>query len=257
MSFVIAVPSYKRVKLIQEKTLRLLEQHDLLDRTTVFVANQEEFIEYFAAIGSKVKIIVGVPTIGMQRKYIYSYYPEGTYILSIDDDIQDVIGLQKKAVDTFGLKALINFGFLTCEKEKARIWGLYPIANPFFMQSRPYHSTTLCYICAAFYGTIKRGSMPPQPDSSSKEDIWRSCSYYKEDGAIVRLNHFAIVTKYYLKSGGLFAEGRTRETDLVGCNRIKEAFPTYVDIFFRGKEEWPEIRFRRQPKIERPPAPTL
>ena len=255
MSFVIAVPSYKRCELFQQKTFALLARHNLLDRTTVFVANEDEFIEYHSAIGDRVKIVIGVPTIGLQRKYIYSYYPEDTYICSIDDDISDMHCLQVDSINAFGLKALIIHGFLTCEKENCRLWGLYPIANDFFMSQA--YSTRLCYICACFYGVIKRGELPPQPDESWKEDIYRSCSYYKADGKVVRINSVAPKTKYYLKHGGLFAEGRNRETDLLGCQRIVADFPLYATLYFKGKEEWPEIRFKRQPKIERPPPPAL
>ena len=253
--FVIAIPSYKRVQILQDKTLAFLEKHGLLDRATVFVANQEEYKLYSDAIGEKVKIVVGVPGIGPQRKWIYNYYPEGSYVFCIDDDIKDLIGLQKNALDAFGLSALIDYGFSLCENNKCRLWGIYPIANPFFMSQE--HTTRLSYICACFFGYIKRGPEPPQPDESYKEDIYRSCSYYKTDGKVIRINSFAPVTKYYLKSGGLFAEGRTRETDLLGCERIKNDFPTYVDIYYKKNTNWPEIRFRRQAKIERPSDPSL
>jgi hypothetical protein len=251
----IAVPSYKRVQILQDKTLAFLDKHGLLDLVTVFVADQEEYKLYHDAIGTRVQVVVGVPGIGPQRKFIYRYFPEDSYVFCIDDDIKDLIGLQKGALNAFGLRALIDYGFSLCENNKCRLWGIYPVANPFFMSQE--YTTKLCYICACFFGYIKRGPEPPQPDDSWKEDIYRSCSYYKTDGKVVRINSFAPLTKYYLKNGGLYAEGRTRETDLQGCQRIAADFPTYVEIYYKKKTNWPEIRFRRQPKIERPPTPEL
>ena len=94
MDYSIAIPSYKRSKTIQDKTLKVFEQHKIdPTKVTIFVADNDEEAIYREALknhdyGSN--IVVGVPTIGAQRNFIEKWYPEGTRLMMFDDDIQEV-----------------------------------------------------------------------------------------------------------------------------------------------------------------------
>ena len=87
MEFVIAIPTYMRYAV---KTLVYLERESVpLELITLFVADEIERDKYAVAYPAY-RIVVGVIGIGPQRNFITAYYPEGTYIVSMDDDIRSM-----------------------------------------------------------------------------------------------------------------------------------------------------------------------
>ena len=127
MEYSIAIPSYKRSKTIQDKTLKVFEQHKIDPaKVTVFVADDQEFEIYSDALkdheyGSN--IVIGVPTIGAQRNFIERYYPEGTRLMMFDDDVQEVQRAKDKKtlVPIDSLEDEIIFqGFSEAEKAGAK-----------------------------------------------------------------------------------------------------------------------------------------
>jgi hypothetical protein len=64
------------------------------------------------------RIVVGVKNIGSQRNWIQNHYPEGTHLISLDDDLVQISELRDgKYVEIGGAKAfhrLIGQGFAEC-----------------------------------------------------------------------------------------------------------------------------------------------
>ena len=231
--FEIAVPSYNRAQMFKEKTYALLKRHDLLKSTTVFVVEGQE--EEYKLPG--IKVVVGVKGLTNQRQFIYNYYKEGTHILQMDDDVDSIID-SKKGEEP--MKQLIINGFNVAVKEGCRMWGIYPIANPFFFKNG--YSTDLKFVCGPFFGLIKKGATNSIPEECSyKEDYYRTCWYYKEDKKIVRFNDVAVKTKFYKNKGGLY-EGRSLDGIKKAAELVKEAFPEYVKLHTRKERE--EISLR-------------
>jgi hypothetical protein len=236
MPFVIAVPSYRRSEFFERHTYGLLKRHNLLALATVFVVEDE--LEAYRQKYPNIQVVVGVKGLKHQREFIYNHYPRGTHICMMDDDLQTVIDNTRQEVPD--LQKVIQEGFDTAEKEDCRLWGIYPIDNPYFFKSG--YSTNLKYIVGAFYGIINAGHQEPKPSYDDKEDMWRSCWYFKEDGKVIRLNHYAPKTRYYKNPGGI-NETRTSDTIRLASEEIKNMFPEYSTIFVRkGKSE---IRLRR------------
>jgi len=237
----IVIPSYKRPDTFKNKTFRLLEKHNLLDRAFLFVI-PEEMLEYSSATENKITILKGVEGLVNQRKHIYNQFPDSTMLLFMDDDITDLIDIKKKSVEN--LDSVISEGFKICKEVGSKLWGIYPVANPFFMDQTV--STDLKYIVGAFYGVLKYGATPEIP-MDDKEDFYRTCAYFQNDGIVARLNYYAPITKYYKEKGGM-QERRTSETNLTGALLVRDTFPLLATVYTRKSTGNAEIRLKRQKK---------
>ena len=88
----IVIPSYKRSKVINNKTLKYLSKCNIpLSNVDVFVSDKEQLNEYKKNCKYKeVNFIIGGENITQQRNIIHTYYPDGSLILSMDDDIDEM-----------------------------------------------------------------------------------------------------------------------------------------------------------------------
>ena len=91
INYKIAIPSYKRPEVIKQKTLKMLEEHNIPDsKITIFVADNEEYEIYKKSLNKRYEIVIGVQTIGEQRNFIERYYKEGTQLVMFDDDLDGI-----------------------------------------------------------------------------------------------------------------------------------------------------------------------
>lgn len=235
--FQIAIPSYKRSALFAKSTYQVLQRHNLLDVSTLFINPEDE--EAYAGLEIR-KVVRYCQTLTERRDYIYSYYPEGTWIAQIDDDITGVIGADRKEVPD--LRAVIQRAFDTALKEGCRLWGLYPVANPFFFTEG--HDTCLRYICACLYGVVKTGEYQIAP-IDGKHDFWWSCYYFKQDGKVLRLNDVAPKANYYTAKGGRSSE-RRKDIELEGAQRVVADYPEYATLYTRKTTGYAELRLKNK-----------
>jgi hypothetical protein len=184
-------------------------------------------------------IVIGKLGLANQRNFIWNYYPENTKILWMDDDISDILTIDKQSLEN--LSDFVEEAFQTCEKENCRLWGIYPVSNPFFMKHG--YTTDLRFIVGCFYGTIKKGKNPDDRDLSFKEDSYRSCSYYVADGKVVRYSWLAPVTHFSTTPGGL-QETRSRDQELHGAQYVADIFPSLAKLYFRKRNNCPELRLK-------------
>jgi hypothetical protein len=236
----VAIPSYNRPGLFMNRTYKILVASELLDKTTIFcVPEQETLYRNLPPIrDGRLALVVGVRGLIQQKQYIYDFYPEGTEVVMMDDDLEHFITWDKKVIRD--IRPIIHKGFRHCRDRGARLWGIYPVANPFFF-SRDV-SYGLKFIIGNLYGVIKRGgSEIPADVISHKEDIYRSCAYFKRDGVIVRINDVAPVTKF-LAGDSLEASKEWHEQ---GADRIVQDFPGYAKKYYRRRTGFAEVRLRK------------
>jgi len=94
MDYRIAIPTIARAKTIREKTIGYLLRTDIdLSKIDIFFSNPEEIDDYKKElkdlpIGNYIS--TNQKHIRLQRNFISKYYPENTFILGIDDDIQSI-----------------------------------------------------------------------------------------------------------------------------------------------------------------------
>jgi hypothetical protein len=246
MTYRIAIPSYKRQNRLRDSTLTLLQKHhiqsDLID---VFVADEEERAIYVETLvpGTYGQLIVAVPGIRAVRNFIADYYDDGAHVFCIDDDIRDIISL-----NDFDLKTFIETGFAECEKRGLNLFGIYPVANKFFM--RDNITTDLRYIIACVMGMINRKIHVTLDD---KEDYERTILYYLRDGGVLRFNSIAPITRYYREPGGMQIT-RTKERIHASAVELAERWPHLCQLNLKKKSGFSEVRLIRNPKL--PPVAT-
>lgn len=244
----IAIPSYKRPETLRDKTLTVLKAYRIpAEKITVFVADKEQEKLYKETLkaGTYGNIVVGIVGMGAIRNFITKYYPIGTQIVNIDDDIKGFLEYDaskpRKERPLRSLLAVIKRGFAECEKAGAHLWGVYPVANGFFM--KPKVSTDLKYVIGSFWGCINPGIQKVNITLDDKEDYQRSILYYKMDNAVVRLNMVAPVTAYYKEPGGMQEERTAQRVEKSARWLVKE-YPEFAVLNPNKKSGFMEVRLR-------------
>lgn len=240
--YVICIPSYKRAKFCNEKTLATLHKHKIdHNKIYVYVANKEDYDIYKETLDSSLykKLVVGKKGLVPQRQFIMEQWPQGKHIVFFDDDVESIDLTLSSRFKVHNLDYFIKDAFKECEQHNSYIWGVYAVFNPFFRKARKEITTELNYIVGAFYGIINRPKLKSiqltiTKENGQKEDVERTIKYFIEDGIVLRFNKIGFTTKYYGKEGGLgrFEERLKPMKD--ACKRIEDKYPEYGHIKVRG-----------------------
>jgi hypothetical protein len=238
----IVIPSYQRSKVLKRKTLAFLEAEGFpKEQITIFLANQKEKEDYELELGLDYKMIVGVKGLANQRLFIRNYYPEGTRILSLDDDIRSV----KIKRDGLKFKNLVEKMFSATEDEGLTTWGIYPCNNLFFCKDRLLGGNF--YIIGCCYGFINKKDLLEYGeeglDLSVKEDEWYSLKRIVMDGAVLRYEGACPNTDYYAKGG--LSESRTIEKEAENAKKIVSYFPNLAKYVVK-KNKHPDVKILRK-----------
>lgn len=244
MDYVIAIPTYKRYAI---KTLEYLNRQSVSPSLiTIFVANETEYDLYYAKWGSTYTIVIGVIGIGPQRNFITLFYPEGTYVVSIDDDIRDLYHMQGISFliwiqDCLSYMVSSNIGLLGLNPTSNVYWRTISKA-PTFQSGR--------YLCVGVFHIYRTNSHILPLEFNFIEDYERSIKYLRTDGAVGRFN--GIVLKHTGWSSGGLKEARTKDAY---CKAVTEFASLYSnDVYLNTKlirslsaEELPNVRIKRKP----------
>jgi len=244
--YVVAIPSYKRQDILIKKSLKTLKEGGVsASKIHIFVANEEERENYEKAVPKELygKIVVGVKGITNQRKFIVKYFPENKYVVSIDDDVEQIEKMDgpSKLVKIRNVDVFFRRGYEDLKKNGLYIWGIYPVRNPFFM--KPKVTTDLKFIIGVLRGFINRHSkdLEPSVGAEGKEDYEQSILYFKKDGGVLRYNNITTKTKFNAP-GGLGTE--RQEMNRKAAEYMKKTYPDLVSIFHR-KNGMTEIKLKR------------
>lgn len=255
MDYVIAIPSYRRALILRDKTLTMLRNKCIpRERVFVFVANQDEHLAYQSIDPEWYnEMIIGVVGLVAQRQFIDNYFPEGTHIIQIDDDIIDV-DLSLSKFNDISLDEFFRFAFKDIIERNAFIWGVYPVYNPFFRKKNKETTECLTYIIGALFGYINR-HLPElclsiaQKHGDNKEDVERTILFFLKDGKTVRYNKVGIITKFYGVSGGLGNFKNRLSPMLEASKELADKYGSMGRIKTR-KNEMTEFVFRRGKSAE-------
>ena len=167
------------------------------------------------------RIVVGVKGIGPQRNFIQNYYPEGTHLLSIDDDLSGLFelllnhkktrsgGVRDEGVDVKGNKfnKIIQQSFSECHRTGSHLFGFFASSerNQSVALRRTEIETNLCYIIASMYGKIIRHNRDLEVRLLNHgEDQERTLRFRAKDGITLRLNKYSVNKgTVYLSLGGI------------------------------------------------------
>jgi|Laugresbdmm110sn_2_1035109.scaffolds.fasta_scaffold01053_4 hypothetical protein len=253
VNYVVAIPTYNRSDVITSKTLNTLKEGNVdRKRIFLFVANKEEERKYMEKVPKTLynEIIVGKIGITKQRIFISQHFKEGQYIVSIDDDVEELLIL-KGSDKLIKIKDIDDFfvsSYERLKREKLYIWGIYPVRNPFFMKKTV--TTDLKFIIGVLFGYINRHSKKLYPSTKIevKEDYEMSILYYLMDGGIIRYNYITPKTKFY-STGGLGNDNDRITMNQTAAEYLKMKYPELVTIFHR-KNGMPEVKLTKMQRIE-------
>lgn len=262
-NYVVAIPSYNRENEIVDKTLTTLLNGGIpKNRIYIFVANKEQEQLYYSKVPKTHyhKIVVGEKGIANQRVFISNYFPLNKYIVSLDDDVEELQQLvggrgskttrkhnsnrapAGKLVKIKDLDKFFNDAYKILKKEHLYIWGVYPVRNAFFMYTKT--TTDLKFIIGVTFGYINRKLKGLIPMAEGKEDIEQSILYYKMDGGVVRFNNIVSKTKFNAP-GGLGTD--RQDMNKKAAEYLKKTYPDIVTIFYR-KNGMAEVKLARMPR---------
>lgn len=250
MDYIIAIPTLNRSKVIASKTLQTLRDTGFLPSTiNLFVASEAQKLQYQKDVPAHFynQIIIGELGIAKQRNFITRLYPEGTRILFMDDDIR---GFKLyKGFEKVHIPTLISDLFDWTQSLGTNLCGLYPAANPLFLQPRIRDS--LCLICGSCFLMIVDHSVVAREDLSCKVDWFLSFVSYKKYGKLARADFIAPITTYWKGEGGL-VDSRTVGVEASAAIEVMKAFPDYVTKVYMKKNGRPDLKLRKFPKFNYP-----
>jgi len=244
----IAIPSYKRAETLRDKTMALLAGLDVDPKgITIFVANADEKKIYSHTLDPKSygKIVVGEVGMGAIRRFIQQYYKEGQCVLNMDDDLKNLIvrdgAKTKHKITGPEFHQLVAHGFAACDESGARLWGIYPVNNQFFMQDTVTYD--LRYVIGSFWGVVNSRDKKRAVTLDDKEDFERTMRFYLLDKAVVRMNYVGTESNYYGEEGGMQVE-RTLDRIEGSAKLMNKRYPRLCTAFLKkGSEHW-ELRLK-------------
>jgi hypothetical protein len=240
MSYIIAIPSYKRENALKTHTLKALRDIPI-EIIYIFVANDDEYTRYKSVL-PEYNIIVGVEGLRDQRNFISQYFPIGQKIVSIDDDIREFFILQDNVLQSI-VDMDIHFkeGFKQCEEENAHLFGFYPVLNKLFMKETS--TNHFRFIIGSCFGYINSNIFLTLAE---KDDYERSILYYLRDKKIIRFNNISMKTKYYKMKGGLQSFSNRLQEQQDAVNYLITTYPDYFALKKSFKSGFPELRVKGQ-----------
>lgn len=256
-SYVVAIPSYNRVNEVVKKTLTTLKEGGVSSsQIYIFVANKEQYNLYEEGVPKELyaKIIIGKKGITNQRIFISKYFKEGQYVVSMDDDVEQVeIVKGNKLVKLTNVNKFFLEAYQLMKKTNLFIWGIYPVRNAFFMKNKT--TFDLRFIIGVTFGFITRHdkSLHMSIKAESKEDYEQTILYYLKDGGVIRYNNITTKTKFNAP-GGL---GQDRfERNKKAAEYLTNKYPDIVSRKDRD-DGTPEVRLAKLPsKFDNPKTKT-
>lgn len=246
MDFVIAVPSYRRSSIIKTHTLAYLQECGIAnDSIHVFIVDDpEEVATYSASLRDKHGIHIHRGPVGLHnmRNFITDFFSDGQRVLHMDDDVKYMVFMEedssvanKKSAKRYPLHPfrageLLSwidgaFAALEISEPPTKMFGVYPIRNGYFMKTLPYVSTDLRFCVGCVWGCINDKRI--RVSIEEKEDFERTMRCYELFGSVLRYNHIAPVTSYYVTGGGMQTHGSQKRINdaQLSCDYLVQRFP--------------------------------
>lgn len=195
-----------------------------MDTVHVFLVDDEserDAYTYLLPLG--VNVHYGPIGLHHMRNHIHRYFPVGTHMVCMDDDIEDLVYMQedhsvcdRKSAKRYPLSSYppqavntwLQTTFAWMEANSIHLFGIYAVKNGYFMKSLPDITTDLRFCVGSFWGCINTHTLCVSIEE--KEDVERTLKAYVQDHGVLRFNHIAPVTRYYKTKGGMQARGVDR-----------------------------------------------
>jgi hypothetical protein len=262
----VVIPSYQRPERVVGQTLRTLAAKGVPDELiTVFLHDNDPHLKEYTRRLHDEQIDYYVTTargIGEQRQAIVNRYPEGTKLVGMDDDIEEVICTTgprwANVLPVADLHAKFVEMFNWCELEDLYVWGTAPVNNPFFMKewgTPPSVGLKLCMF--TMFGWINRPGHPVHTQTVQYKDEQEfSLRAWWYDGAVLRADDMAVKTVFYA-DGGCTAAGRNYQQVEDSVVSLMQQWPELITRNTKKGSEWPEVKLARRQRTNGHPVDSL
>ncbi len=235
----LCIPSYRRPQIFSSSTYNLISKLQL--PIYVFLKDMKDFDDYtnhpnynWGSVHINF-IITHKVGIGATRDYIRAYFPVGTKIIQLDDDIN---AIKQKDNNDFNLKDFIYLMFETMKKEETNYASLCLYHNTFFMKEG--YSTNLKY-CGCFFAEIITEEKIITP-IDQYEDFFYSLKVFQRDKKIIRFNDVYVESKWYNPIGGICEDKGGLENRKKICDEISKdlinKYPKAMSRYLKKDNIW-------------------
>ncbi|CAJ1377849.1 unnamed protein product [Effrenium voratum] len=206
-----------KMPFILAHTLGMLSRQRIpVSRVTLFVANETERGHYRKALQDsaweKVRIELSVLGNKNSRNFIMKFFPAGTYVVSIDDDVERISwkiqeGMTHHVLRTLppgSLETIIFDAYKQMRDHKAFLWGVSTSQNARHMKTYGI-SKRNGLVNGYLNGYISRPQCKElfRTLSDATEDSEFAVRHFAKDGVVLRYRMYAGITSPYLNRGGL------------------------------------------------------
>jgi hypothetical protein len=263
MNYIVAIPSYDRIELIQNYSLKVLHEQGVPKEKIYIFVVEEEYIIYKNKL-IDFQIIIGKKGLLAQMNFITDYFAENTPIFIFHDDVKEIFKKKHKktpgilrSVISETLKIDLN-SFIISAFERAKelnlnMWGLNKTSNPFLMTDNT--TTDLRLIIAPVYGFFNKKDSQYQykisnDDNYTAEDVEKTILYYKADGGVLRFNEYGFKTGKLMAKGGIASEmtKQQRLQKTLEMNQLMMQEYGNYGVLVPNKNQGEVIRLIRNPK---------
>ena len=260
--YFIAIPSFKRVEVIKEKTLSLLKNSKVSkDKIYIFVSTKSDFDEYTEKLDHNTynKIInTNVTGISYNRNYIIDYFNENDQVVFMDDDIDHVKRKTGNKIDDIkDMNAFFVKAFKIIKKYDVFLWATKNMYNAFYKNLMKDEGILgLELFSGDLMGIINRKDMKIKDtlktgEGEQNELLFR---YVERDESIVRFNNIVVLSTKLSPNGKVASRGsiEQRKKDLITNYKILEnKYPQFIDkITYTGKDSRGAIKLKKYNNIK-------
>ncbi len=226
----IAIPTFRRWDVLPKKTLAYLDASKVpRSYIYVFVQGDDEDVKRYADVCDGCNIVAtGATGIAHQRRIIRNYFPHGSRVFMLDDDIERLIVIQGR-----DLSDVVGQGFAICESENVLCFSICGYSNDYYMN--PGYTTTLKHSIGGAHGFI---ASPEWSDEywvqthDQFEDYEFVLRYFRRFGKTLRLNWAGAKTQNYGKDGGGLGDAEARRAAAAArAAALEKEFPGWVKMY--------------------------
>ena len=234
-NIVFAIPSYNRADLIVHKTLAFLRKNKI-PKSHVYIFVHDQVSDYRKTCGAGYHIInsrikPGPGGLVGQRNVIRTYFPTGTRVFTMDDDIKDIV-FHPKRKRGMTFRKFLSYGFAKCKRLGLLHFGIVGHDNTFYFKNND--TTTLKYCpggCCGFIADPMWKNTYWKQKHDQFEDYELVLKLFKKFGRVLRLNWVGIKTNYYNPNGGMGSVGKRHGAAKTRGRFLMKAYPGWVTLY--------------------------
>ena len=236
--FVYAIPSYNRVD--KQVSLDYLSGIGVpKDKIWIFVQTEDDLKKYQKHADRAMIVMMPATRCVEVRNNILNRL-KGENILMLDDDVKAILSLKDGGLKAFDKRIDMAFAFNRCFEQtrglRATVFGVYPVANAFFMSNDVSTRVTVNTI----FGFASDFTVRFDERFETKEDAEICGRILKHGSRVVRFNNLAVNADHRKDKNGYFDQWHHDEN----VRSVKHLCARFPDIFAPKKGQPWEVRVK-------------